>query len=85
MIIRDNITLDITDLKDKGVKLATAIHEAVKHRQSVLVQEHYNELLVTQDQYEDLMKWSGMIPMYGSKDMLFKTPDNIMEVRIKDD
>lgn len=74
--------LDITGFKENTLEsLHQAIVHAVKDSQRVLIQEHYSELLMTQAQYDLLQP--DMDLMYRSDTYLYRTPLNIMEVRVK--
>lgn len=77
-------TLDITEFREKGRELFEAIEKAVGDTQRVLIQDLPNEILMTNTQFDDLNSLSGFTQMYKSKDRLFQTRYNVMEVRVKE-
>lgn len=78
------ITLDITNEKAKGVDLHNLIINAVKDSQRLLIRPHYDELLVTQEQFDDLLKLkTGIISDNYIEDYyLYNTGMSVMEVRV---
>jgi hypothetical protein len=83
------VILDITPVKDKEAPTAKAladlIENEVKARQKVLVQEHYNVLKLRNDQYEMLMRGSGLDPNEEAKNYrIYATKVNAMEVEVED-
>lgn len=81
--IKDNV-LDITDLKETGVELMQAIHDAVKDTQSVIITTLPNVLIMTSAQFESLDPYGEIVSTYRSKDRVYITPLNAMDVVIKD-
>lgn len=77
--------LDVTLYKQKGVELAKEIEQAVRATQSLIIRPLPSQLVVTLDQYKDLMVISGLIHLIGDDDTgrLYKTKYNVMEVYIK--
>lgn len=82
MLLQHRI-LDITDFKEKGIELMTAIENAVGDTQRVIITPLPDELLMTQDQFDELMRLSGLHEMEGTEDRMFITKFNVMEVRVK--
>lgn len=77
-------TLDITDFKQDNYEyLRTAIVQAVKDTQSVIIRELPNEILMTKKQFKILQLDPDLQQLYKSKDFLYHTPYNVMELRIK--
>lgn len=77
-------TLDITPLKEKGLALHKAIEQAVKDQTSgTLYIPLPSEILMTQAQYDNLIKLANMHDMYASNQQLYKTKYNVMEVKVK--
>lgn len=79
-------SLNITDFKEKGKELATAVENAVKDTQSVIVRSYPNKLIMTLNQYNDLTGKPGLLreEYEGQEFFLYRTPYNIMEVEIED-
>ena len=75
--------LDITNFKQEGEALKIEIAHAVKSTQSVLVQPYPSFITMTVKQYQDLQHDPEMKQMYNSKDHMYATPYNVMEVVIK--
>lgn len=76
-------TLDMTNVRERGKDLMASINKAVKDSQSTIIQDHYNELLVTKDQFDSLQKAHGTFESFVPDSFMFKTPYNVMEVRVK--
>lgn len=76
-------TLDITDWKEKGIDLKRAIGRAVEETQTGFLRPLPSILKMTTDQYDMLQHDPDMQQMYQSKDHLYVTPWNVMEVLIK--
>ena len=76
--------LDITDQKETGIQLRQVIIEAVRSTQGIVLAPLPNILLMTQKQYDSLLKQQNMIEKYQSTERMYVTPYNVMEVRIKD-
>lgn len=75
-------TLDITSFKKKGQDLHDLIVQECKRLNNLNFQQ-YNVITMTQSQYDDLSTLSGhMIDQFHNEDMMYKTPYNIMEVRV---
>lgn len=83
MLIEPKKTLDITGFKETGVELMKAIENAVGDTQRVLITELPNQLAMTRGQFNELMELSGMPEMLDSKDRMYITKHNVMEVTIK--
>ena len=78
-------TLDITSFKEKGEELKTAINNAVKDTQRVIIRALPDKILMTSTQYEDLSP-SFIASGYGDRPFqLYRTPLNIMEIEVKND
>ena len=75
--------LDITGFKEQGQALKDIILSQVKDRQKTIIQPHYDVLLMTTKQYDMLQGDPELKQMYQSKDHLYYTPHNVMEVQIK--
>lgn len=80
-------TLDLTGFKQKG----QALHEAIvseckrihKTGNAGFSLPQYNLIKMTQDQYDDLIKLSrGMVDQFHDDSMMYRTPYNVMEVRV---
>lgn len=77
-------TLDITSWKQKDQDLVTAINKAVKPlATSKLLVPIPDELLMTQSQYDQLMALNRLDNMFYDEQVMFVTPYNAMEVRVK--
>ncbi len=78
--------IDITPLgKMTAEELHTAITNAVRDTQSaVLLTPLPSYLIIRTDQFELLAPSPDMQQMYGSKDFVYITELNAMEVRVKD-
>lgn len=75
--------LDITSFGEKGVALTDAIQNAVKDTQRVVVQPYPYEILMTNEQHTDLESIGALDSMFESKDQIYMTKYNVMEVKIK--
>jgi len=75
--------LDISGFKEKDQELKKVILEQVKDRQKTIIQPHYDVLLMTTKQYDMLQGDPELRQMYQSKDHMYYTPYNVMEVQIK--
>ena len=77
-------TLDIRSMREKGRALHTAIENAVGGTQKVLIRPLPSLLVMTRDQYNDLLLLSGqMIEMENSTDRIYMTKHNVMEVIVR--
>lgn len=76
--------IDITDLKETGEALKQAIFNAVKDTQGILLAPLPNVLLMTKAQYDDLDPNPEMVKAYKSKDRIYVTPLNAMDIVVKD-
>ena len=75
-------TLDITGSRKQGNELHEYIVRECR-RLNNLNFNQYNILLMSQRQYDDLNKLSGhIVDQFHNEDMMYKTPFNIMEVRV---
>lgn len=74
--------LDITSFKETGMKLAEAIEKAVKDTQTPILTPLPDEIRMTQAQFKDLAKLSGMQHLHQSNDRMWVTSMNVMEVRV---
>lgn len=83
-------TIDIRDWKEKGEELKTAITNAVKETQSVIIRALPDKLIMTEDQYNDLSGAPEMLPMHDANGkstqqfFLYRTEHNVMEIEVKD-
>lgn len=80
-------TLDITNERVKGKALHNLILDAVRDSQRVIIRPHYDELLMTQQQFDDLIKLK--MSMLAQEDYLenyyiYNTGMSVMEVRVKE-
>jgi len=75
--------LDITDAKETGLMLKQAILSAVKDTQRIILAPLPDQLLMTKDQYDMLQDDPDMQKMYQSDNLLYITPLNAMEVKVK--
>lgn len=76
-------TLDITKWIQTRDSLKTKIDEEIARRsKSKLLGIMPDEILMTQEQYDDLMKIADMPNMYHSDDRMYVTKHNVMEVRV---
>ena len=76
--------LDITLFRETGKELSDAIELAVSDTQRVLIQELPSEILMTQAQFRELSDLAKLPKMYDSKDRLYQTSKNVMEVKVKE-
>jgi hypothetical protein len=76
--------LDITELREHGVALHEAICNAVKDTQGLILAPLPDVLVMTARQYEELDPLGGMASAYQSKDRIYMTPMNAMDVVVKD-
>lgn len=90
-------TLDATEFKETGKDLITKIAKEVKATQSTVIRELPNELLITQSQFDDLMRqkegrsyisaidnpFHNHIIGKVQKAHIFYTPHNVMDVKVK--
>lgn len=75
--------LDITNWKQKGVELNTAIINEIKGMsESIVFTNLPSKLQMTQQQYDDLMALGKLPNMYHQEDRMYVTPYNVMEVRV---
>jgi hypothetical protein len=77
-------TLDIRQFKQTGKQLMTEIEEAVADSQRVIIQQLYDELLMTQAQFNNLQATGGTFESYVPDFYLYRTKHNVMEVRVAD-
>lgn len=77
-------TLDITSLTERGEALKQAIFNAVKDTQAIIMAPLPNELIMTAAQYEDQDPLGDMAQAYKSKDRVYITPLNAMDIVVKD-
>jgi predicted RNA-binding protein len=82
MLLNPNV-LDITNAKVKGEELKKEIEYAVKQTQSVVIRELPNQILMTQEQYDDLKPGFSMQEFAGQEYYLYRTKLNIMEIEVK--
>lgn len=82
--------LDITPLRERGAELHTAICNAVKDTQSgALFLPLPYVIIMTMEQFKSLDPEGHMVAMQTTdghrlEDRIYRTPDNIMEVHVKD-
>lgn len=77
--------LDITAWKGKGADLIEAIEKEIKPIfKSKLILPIPSIIIMTQAQYDDLMRLAKLPNMFHSKDQMLQTKYNVMEVRVKD-
>lgn len=75
--------LDIRGFKESTLEtLNAAIQLAVKDTQRVLIRELPNQIKMTPAQYDLLQSDSDLKGDYDTKDKLYRTPMNVMEVVI---
>lgn len=75
--------LDITGWKQKGQELKDAIDKECKGLSETLIAIPLpSKILMTQAQYDDLMKLNALPNMYHSEDRMYLTSHNVMEVRV---
>lgn len=75
--------LDIRQFKENTLEtLNAAIQLAVKDTQRVLIRELPNQIKMTPAQYDLLQSDSDLKGDYDTKDKLYRTPMNVMEVVI---
>lgn len=76
--------LDISEFPQKsGQSLHTAIIQAVKDTQRLVIQELPSELHMSRDQFDILQTNPELQGLYDSKEFIYYTPEAIMEVRVK--
>ena len=76
-------TLDITSWKLHGQELSDRIIKEVKSfAKSKLLVPIPDILMMTQDQYDDLNRQNGMYDVFYTEDKMYRTPYNVMEIRI---
>lgn len=74
---------DITSWRLRGTELTAEIAKQIKGlSETILSVPLPSKILMTQDQYDDLMTQGNMENMYHSEDKMYITPHNIMEVRV---
>ena len=76
-------TLDITDWKLTGKELGKQIEEACNPEHNLVQQQSYDELLLTQAQFNDLQATMGRFESYIEGYYVYITRHNAMEVRVK--
>lgn len=74
--------LDITNFTQRGKELKEEIENAVADSQRVIVQQHYDELQMTQDQFDSLQAIGGTFQSYIPDYYIYKTKHNVMEVKV---
>jgi len=72
--------LDLTDSRKQGPELHAEIIEAVKRTQRGFLRPLPNRLILNDKQFKSLL--TDMQQLYQSKDYLFSTPLNVMEVEV---
>lgn len=83
--------LDITHLKLKGAALTQEIENMVGATQKLIIQPLPNELLMTQAQFEDLIKRTGKDFTEDEesnpqpKEQIYRTKHNCMDIRVRDE
>ena len=75
--------LDITGINKTGEELRQAILDGVKDTQGALMMELPDQLIMTREQFNELQPDPELQQMYQSKDFLYHTPLNAMEVWVK--
>ena len=79
-------TLDVTHLKLSGEKLAEEIENLVGETQRLVIQPLPSELLMTKEQFEDLISLADpdeQLIKPDPKHQLYLTKYNIMDIKIK--
>ena len=76
--------LDIRDAKETGDMLKVAIVNAVADTQKLFEQTLPSVLTMTKAQYMTQQNDPNIMHAFESKDHLYRTPLNVMEVVIKD-
>jgi hypothetical protein len=77
-------TIDITPLTQTGMELQQAIFDAVKDTQGAIMTPLPNVLVMSAEQFQDQDPLGGMIMAYKSKDRVYITPYNAMDIVVKD-
>lgn len=75
-------TLDITHFTQRGQELRDEIENAVADSQRVIVQQHYDEIQMTQDQFDSLQAIGGTFQSYIPDYYIYKTKLSVMEVKV---
>jgi hypothetical protein len=75
--------LDMTDCRLKGDELKLEIVNRVKSTQAYIIRPYPDRLIITKDQYQMLQSDPEMQHTWDSKDHLYRTPHNVMELVIK--
>lgn len=76
-------TLDITDWKETGEELKRMITVAVKDTQRLILKPLPDIMLITKAQFDYFVTDPDIIQMYETTDLLYSTPYNVMEIRVK--
>jgi hypothetical protein len=77
-------SLDVTDCRLRGDALRVEIVNRVKDTQRLVLQPLPDMLILSRDQYEDLEHDASMLSTSDSKDRLYNTGMNVMELKIVD-
>lgn len=75
-------TLDITHLLQRGQELKDEIENLVADSQRVIIQQLYDELQMTQDQFDSLQAVGGTFQSYIPDYYIYQTKHNVMEVKV---
>lgn len=80
---RPSIELDMRSVPLVGRELKEVIFESVAHTQRFIVQELPNWLILSHKQFVSLLDYTQ--EMHNTKDRIFITPLNVMEVDVDED
>lgn len=80
---RPSIELDVRGVPLVGDELKRVILDSVAHTQKFIVQELPNWLILSHKQFVSLQ--DDLQEMYQTKDRMFLTPLNVMEVDVDED
>lgn len=75
--------MDITNNKNKGMELLKSINDEIEPVAKGTLMALPSEIVMTQEQYDDLMRLSNESPLFYQEDKLLKTKYNVMEVRVQ--
>lgn len=76
--------LDITDFREHGKELVTAIENAVYETQRYIMRPLPDWIHMKKSQFEELAKIHGLPDMYDSDERMYITKHNIMQIEVVD-